>query len=331
MYGDCRAYHAIAGKICKKREINFWALEEGYLRPDFVTMELDGVNANSPLYPLRANLSHYQGTTTPSATLPVGKTFGYRAWYASRYHINKFLGQISYPHFVDHRLWSLTQEIGSWFKGGLIKLTHQQRDKLLLSRLAAHSGKLFLLPLQVSDDFQIRHHSNYRDMASVIDEVVTSFARFANEDDILLIKHHPMDRGYIDYAPQITELSARLGLANRLHYGYQLPLPQVYPLLKGVVTVNSTVGFSALLHEVPVKCLGKALYDINNLTSSCTLSQFWQSPQPVNMDVFKQVKLALKQLTQLNGSYYKAMPFTAQRVAERVILADKPTELSRAS
>ncbi|MGL4544201.1 MAG: capsule biosynthesis protein [Plesiomonas sp.] len=318
VYGDCRAYHSIAAKVCKRRNIEFWALEEGYLRPDFVTLEAGGVNANSPLFSLRSNLGRYRNETPFEQRVIVGKTFAARAWYASRYHINKFIGKLRYPHFVDHRPWGLVQEALGWVRGGLIKLTHKQRDRDLLTQLKAHKGKVFLLPLQVSEDFQICQHSNFRDVASVIDEVVTSFARFADPADLLLIKHHPMDRGFINYGPQIKRLAGQYQLGSRIVYGYELPLPKVYPLLKGVVTVNSTVGFSALLHKVPVKCLGKALYDVRGLTTSLPLSRFWRAPEPVDMQIFAAVRLALLHETQLNGCFYKDMPLTAHKVAQKI-------------
>ncbi|MCF1431992.1 MAG: capsular biosynthesis protein [Shewanella sp.] len=318
VYGDCRSYHALAAKVCKRLNIAFWALEEGYLRPDFVTMEQGGVNANSPHYPVRANLANYKAHTPGSYRVIVGKTFSARAWYASRYHINKFQGRIRYPHFVDHRPWGLVKEALSWVKGGLIKLSYKHRDKALLTHLKAHSGSVFLLPLQVSEDFQIRNHSNYRDVASVINEVVTSFARHSDPQDRLLIKHHPMDRGFIDYHQQISRLAADLNIQDRVHYGYELPLPKVYPLLKGVVTVNSTVGFSALLHQVPVKCLGKALYDIRGLTSGVPLSRFWHEQAKVDMQVFDNVRMAFLYETQLNGCFYKDMELTAQKVSQKI-------------
>ncbi|MCL2914169.1 capsular biosynthesis protein [Shewanella corallii] len=318
VYGDCRSYHALAAKVCTRMDIAFWALEEGYLRPDFVTMEQGGVNANSPHYPVRANLANYKADTPGSYRVIVGKTFGARAWYASRYHINKFLGRVRYTHFVDHRPWGLVKEALSWVKGGLIKLRYKPRDKALLTHLQAHAGSVFLLPLQVSEDFQIRNHSNYRDVASVINEVVTSFARHSDPQDILLIKHHPMDRGFIDYQDQILRLVNALKVQNRVHYGYELPLPKVYPLLKGVVTVNSTVGFSALLHQVPVKCLGRALYHIKGLTSDVPLSRFWHEQAEVDMEVFENVRTAFLHETQLNGCYYKDMELTAQKVCQKM-------------
>ena len=43
-FGDCRKYHQAAKKVALKHRINFFAFEEGYIRPNYITFEQDGVN-----------------------------------------------------------------------------------------------------------------------------------------------------------------------------------------------------------------------------------------------------------------------------------------------
>lgn len=317
-YGDCRFYHLQAAKVCRRQGRQFWVLEEGYLRPDYITFEQGGVNANSSLYPLRSQLVLPQTYPVYDHPFVAGKTFGMRAWFAVRQHLNSLLGRFRYPHYINHRPWRIDQEALGWVKGGLIKLKHKSCDAKLLVSLKPHKGRVFLLPLQVSEDFQIRHHSNYKDISSVISDVVSSFAKYADKQDVLLIKHHPMDRGFVDYQTVIDRLRQHWQLGERLAYGYELPLPEVYPLLKGVITVNSTVGLSALLHDVPVKCLGKALYDIDGLTSAMSLAQFWQSPSPVCHQRLEALKLALLWQTQINASFYVDTAHGAQIMIDKI-------------
>ncbi|MBV7316272.1 capsule biosynthesis protein [Shewanella sp. NIFS-20-20] len=327
-YGDCRFYHRIAAKVCKRQQRQFWALEEGYLRPDYITFEQGGVNANSPLYRQRNHLVLPQTYPAYQHPFVAGKTFGKRAWFACRQHINRLLASLRYPHYVNHRPWRIDQEALGWVKGALIKLKHKAPDARLLAGLKAHNkGRLFLLPLQVSEDFQIRDHANYKDINSVITDVVTSFAKHADSRDSLLIKHHPMDRGFVDYQKLIHSLRKQYQLGERLSYGYELPLPEIYPLLKGVVTVNSTVGLSALLHHVPVKCLGKALYDIKGLTSAMSLAQFWHNPSAVDHQRFEYLRQALLWQTQINASFYADLPHAARRIIERVTEVSEQAEL----
>ena len=80
----------------------------------------------------------------------------------------------------------------------------------------------------------------------------------------------------------------------------------------GVVTVNSTVGISALLHELPVKVTGRAFYDIRHLTSQCSLDQFWQAPEPVHSELFNRLHSLIFLESQINGSFFTELPLTCR-------------------
>ncbi|WP_429048925.1 capsule biosynthesis protein [Aeromonas veronii] len=319
-YGDCRYYHLEAGRICKLKRVPFWAMEEGYLRPDFVTLEQGGVNAFSPWYERRDQLAQLDWPVPYDSSLKVGKTFAVRAWYASRYHINKSLFRWRYPHFVNHRPWSLVQEAMGWVCGAMVKYGNLRQDRALLKALPQHAGRIFFVPLQVTEDFQIREHSDLSGVEEMVAQVINSFAEHAKPEDVLLFKHHPMDRGYVSYRAQINRLIAVLGLEGRVFYGYELPLPTLYPLLKGVITINSTVGLSALLHDVPTFCMGRALYDIDGLTTKGSLASFWHSQSPVCAETFKRVRHSLLHLTQLNASFYRHLKMSALAVMEKMKL-----------
>ena len=57
-FGDTRPYHLLAKRIANENQASFWAFEEGYFRPYYITLEKDGVNAFSPL-PRRADSVSY--------------------------------------------------------------------------------------------------------------------------------------------------------------------------------------------------------------------------------------------------------------------------------
>ena len=248
----------------------------------------------------------------------MGKTFARRAWYASRYHINKSLFRWRYPHFVNHRPWSLYQEARGWVAGGLVKWRYRLSDRRLLKALPTHKGHIFFVPLQVTEDFQIREHSDLSGVEEMVALVMNSFAEHAHSEDVLLFKHHPMDRGYVSYQSQINRLVTLLGLEGRVFYGYDLPLPALYPLLKGVITINSTVGLSALLHNVPTFCMGRALYDLPGLTTRGELETFWHRQSPVCSETFERMRQSLLHLTQLNASFYRHLELSAMAVVQKI-------------
>ena len=328
-YGDCRFYHQQAIRIGKQKKIAVWAMEEGYLRPDYVTLEQGGVNAFSPLYAKRDQLVDMDWPAPYEAPLQVGKTFARRAWYASRYHINKSLLHWRYPYFVNHRPWNLYQEARGWVAGGVVKWWHKWADRSLLKALPRYKGKIFFVPLQVTEDFQIREHSDLGGVEEMVAQVMNSFAQHARGEDVLLFKHHPMDRGYVSYQSQLSRLITLLGLEGRVFYGYELPLPTLYPLLKGVITINSTVGLSALLHDVPTYCMGRALYDLQGLTTRGTLEQFWHKQNPVCRKAFERMRQSLLHLTQLNASFYRHLDISAMAVVQKIHQHSEQTVPSR--
>ena len=49
MFGDCRAIHVEAKKAAQHENTEVFVFEEGYLRPNHITLESQGVNGHSPL------------------------------------------------------------------------------------------------------------------------------------------------------------------------------------------------------------------------------------------------------------------------------------------
>ncbi|WP_299497031.1 capsular biosynthesis protein [uncultured Shewanella sp.] len=320
-FGDCRFYHKQAAGLCQQLKLAFWVLEEGYIRPDFITFEPQGVNAYSPLYPIAQQLSEHALPIIDNDEqdyITVGKTFSKRAYFASRYHILRTLKAKHFKHYNNHRPWNVYQEAFSWVKGGILKLFRKSPDRQLMQRLRQTSAKLFFVPLQVSEDFQIRQHSDLSSITDMINRVMSSFSQFAPHNSQLIFKHHPMDRGFVCYKKQINALIDKYQLHARVHYAYELPLPPLYPLLTGVITINSTVGLSALHHNVPTCCLGRALYNLKGLTHQSGLDRFWNHPTMVSEASYQCLQQALRQYTQVNGSFFKYQAHTAHKIIAQI-------------
>ena len=89
-----------------------------------------------------------------------------------------------------------------------------------------------------------------------------------------------------------------------MHYIHDLRLPRLLPQARGVVTINSTSGLSALYHGTPVKCLGKCLYDLPGLTHQGALDDFWQlAIAPVGSEVLR-LRSLLAHEALVPGSFY---------------------------
>ncbi|HXV21384.1 MAG TPA: hypothetical protein VD811_10410, partial [Desulfuromonadales bacterium] len=194
------------------------------------------------------------------------------------------------------------------------------KERGLTARLTGPlSRRFFLVPLQVHQDAQIHVHSAFDSVAHFISEVVESFAEHAAPREVLVIKHHPMDRGYFDYTSLIRKLTARHGLQGRCFYIHDQHLPTLLRHARGVVVVNSTVGLSALFHRAPVKVCGEAMYDMQGLTFQGPLDRFWRAAltSRPNRRLFENFRRYLVQHSQLNGSFYKRLPNSAPATGMR--------------
>jgi capsular polysaccharide export protein len=309
LFGDCRAYHRIAHEIAKERGLEVGVFEEGYIRPDYITLERDGVNGNSTL----PDNPIFYLNKVPSGdiyTEPVGNTFWYAAIWVCLYYL---AAQILYPVFLryrHHRPLSIL-ETGPWLRSLWRKVFYKVKEKDMEALLTGPlSRKFFLVPLQVHNDAQIHSHSNFSSVEEFVRRVVMSFGCHAPADSILVIKHHPMDRGYNDYTGLLNRLSKELGLEGRLLYVHDLHLPSLLHHARGTVLINSTVGLSALFHKSPLKVCGDAIYAMKGLVYQKGLNHFWADAEKtvVDYDLFNRFRRYLINHTQLNGSFYRRLP-----------------------
>jgi capsular polysaccharide export protein len=94
---------------------------------------------------------------------------------------------------------------------------------------------------------------------------------------------------------------------------------------RGLISVNSTAAYAALGFGVPVKLLGRAVFDIEGLTDPKPLESFWLSPTAPDLDLFTRFRRRLSIRTQVYGSFHnpRNLSGTAKRLVERLIVLDK--------
>lgn len=319
LFGDCRPIHRQAIDIATELDIPVWVFEEGYLRPDYVTLERGGVNGHSPM---PKDPAFYRRATAELGELPppapVGNTFPHAAVYASLHAWAVTLFSWRYPHYRHHRDIHALRQGFFWARGFARKLWYASRENALLDDVeGAWSGRFFFVPLQVHCDAQIQH-SRYQCVEEFMEEVVATFARYASRDDRLVLKHHPHDRAYRDYGGYVKDLGERCGCAERIVYVHDLHLPTLLKNARGTVTMNSTVGISSLHHGTPVKVLGRAVYDLPELTFQGELAEFFRDPGTVDEDLYASFCRWLRETSQLNGSFYRRAPEVATRSGVRL-------------
>ncbi|QIW15222.1 capsule biosynthesis protein [Pasteurellaceae bacterium RH1A] len=306
-FGDNRKYHKVAKKIASELKLNFWVLEEGYFRPDYITLEDKGVNAFS-LVPREADFFLTQASSLPEPPKPqkLAKGFCPMAKRAVLYYAHAYFKRKKYPKYQHHRILNVKYYIKLWFISGLRRLSYFLKDRSFAKKINSKKiDNFFIVPLQVYDDSQVRVHCDYESVGDFLREVLSSFAQDAPLDLNLIVKHHPMDRGFIDYQVLIDEFEEKYPhLKGRIYYVHDVPLPVFLRHGRGMVTLNSTSGISALLHNMPVITLGRANYDFEGLTHQGSLAEFWHQPQAPDPDVFEAYRKYHLYTTQLNGNFY---------------------------
>jgi len=278
LFGDCRPHHISAHGMASVRGVRTHVLEEGYLRPDWMTFELEGVNARSTLSRDKAWLRQEAMRLPPEPRLPRITASFRRRVRDSYWHFHHVLdGRFRYPHYRSHRSGSILMEgIGWAWKFATWNLREKKAAQTL-----QHIGKpLFLLPLQLSGDYQIRAHSPFPQMQSAASYVIESFAAHADTDAHLLLKSHPLDSSFCNWRKFVRQHAERLGLGGRLHFLDGGDLEDLVEMARGLVCVNSTSATLALAAGTPVCTIGEAIYDIPGLTHQGHLDGFWTDPTP---------------------------------------------------
>ncbi|TCJ97902.1 capsular polysaccharide export protein [Volucribacter psittacicida] len=306
-FGDNRPYHKIAKILAEQNQLNFWVFEEGYFRPHYVTLEKYGVNDFSKI-PRKAEffLQQMDQFTPVSEPEPLAPGFFPVASLATRYYTQSYWNTQKYPNYFHHRILNINYYIKLWLISGYKKAYHYLPEKIFAHHVEkGRLGEFFIVPLQVYDDSQVKVHSNFNSVRDFLVHVLDSFVQYAPEHLNLIVKHHPMDRGFISYKATIKDYIKRYPqLKKRLHYIYDMPLPVLLRKGKGMITLNSTSGLSALLHNMPVITLGRANYNFQGLTHQGELTDFWHNPTPPNPEVFQAYRQYHLCKTQINGSFY---------------------------
>ncbi|MTW22665.1 capsule biosynthesis protein [Allochromatium palmeri] len=309
LFGDCRHYHIVVPHVVRWRHVALYVFEEGYLRPDFITIERGGANNFSSL---PRDPGFYRALELPPPKLlhplPVKHAFSRAAVFATIYALTNALFRWRYPHYQHHRPLAPLSQAYYWLRSGWRKFWFRQREvgveRLLFGPLA---GRFFLAPLQTHNDAQISVHSHYSTIEEFIEDVLISFVRTAKPEHHLVFKHHPLDRGYCDYTHFLGHMITKYALEGRVHYVHDVHLPTLLDKALGTVVINSTVGLSSLLHDTPVCVMGDPIYNIPGLTFQGALDEFWLAPGRIDRELYERFRGWLLTHNQANGNFYRPL------------------------
>jgi len=305
LFGDCRDHHMPAIRVCRELGVPVHVFEEGYVRPDWVTLELGGVNGHSSL---PRDPVWYRETAATMPEVPphaqVPASFRRRAIEGLLYNAADVLTRWHYPHWNNHRPWHPVVEGVGWFRKLRRRKEREQFSANLLARLETSRAPYFLFPLQLDSDAQIRLHSPFAGILPALHLIIESFSRHAPSDMRLVVKEHPLDNGVRDWQQETADIAERFGVADRVDY---LPWGDIVPVAKrarGMVTINSTSGTLGLAMGIPVVALGHAVYDIPDITYQGGLDAFWQDPLIPDAETFAAFRRVLVERCLIPGGFF---------------------------
>lgn len=306
LFGDCRHYQRVAISVAKELNIKVFVFEEGYVRPDYITMERHGVNNFSKIPRDKNFYEKLSLNTNINERIPTYNSSLKMAISAITYYTLGNIFQFLFPYYKHHRDGSLMKELIAGIRSFYRKIYYRSQEKKYDDFFQTTLTKsYYFVPLQVHTDFQIREHSDFEKIKDFIALVMHSFAKHAPKDKMLIFKHHPMDRGKVLYDHYIAALSQQYGIKTRVLSLHEIHLPTCLKNAIATITINSTVGLSSLYHGIPTLTLGKAIYDIDGLTcKGMKLDEFWTKHKKPDELLFKKFRIFLIQNTQINSSFY---------------------------
>lgn len=321
LFGDCRPYHVEAIALAQARGIAVHAIELGYLRPDWITIERDGVNSFSH-FPRDPDAIRKLADGTPSLDTAIRFPFSIAAmtWMDIRYvWTDSLLSPLLYPHYRWHGPYHPLHEHWGWVRRLIKWPAAWWRRRHELREFRSLKKPFFIFPLQLATDYQIRVHSPFANLEAAIEAVIASFARNTG-DEVLLIKPHPLDNGLVDWRAVVARCADRHRCADRVRYIEGIDLGELIRRAKGLVTVNSTLGTAAIGAACPTIALGNAIYDVPGLTFQGPLDRFWSEAAPPDRGLSDAFMRALAATIQVRGTPYSraGMAAAADAIAAKL-------------
>lgn len=303
LLGEQRPYNKVAIAAAEARGVRVTVTDFGYIRPDWIVLERDGMNAASRFTRDPVEIVR-EGARLPPPDLTVHHrdNFTVQAAWDVLYHLSSLLPW-PFPHYKSHQLHHPIPV----YLGVLWRLMRRgasnRRADAILKQLSG-KGPLFLMAMQMETDFSIRAYSRYRDLDTVLREVAASFAAHAPANAHLLVKVHPLDPGLKNWKRRAQRIAREAGLEGRMHYLGGGNLGAMVEQVHGTVTVNSTVGLRSIIDHTPTFALGEALYRIPGLVFSGSLDRFWTEAAPPDIALREGFLRCIAHHLHIRGVFY---------------------------
>ena len=307
LYSDTRPVHRWAKRLAKPRGIRVHCFEEGYLRPYWVTYERDGANGNSELAGLtmeeircRIARPHAEARRPPAQW---GETW-HHSWYSFLYHSSVLAGRRKYPAFDSHRAESIPKEAALHLARMLMLGPHAIQRGRATARLMRDAAPYHVVLMQLDHDANMRDHSDFAGIEDFVRRVVSGFRSGARPHHQLVFKAHPFEDGRKPISEIVSRAARDAGISERVRFLHGGRLGPLLDRATSAVTVNSTAAQQALWRGLPVKALGRSVYNKEGLVSSQELPAFFANPTPPDAEAYQVFRQFLLETSQFPGGFY---------------------------
>jgi capsular polysaccharide export protein len=314
VFGDRRPVHIAALEQARQNHVRNHVFEEGYFRPNLITLEQEGVNARSQLPRSPQWFTQAAQHIPPQPSLKDFQSrLRLRAMHDVVYQASGVLNRLLFSKYRSHQNMSAAVEYAGYILRSRLLKRVAPANTRLIENLVAQRTPYFFVPLQLNSDSQVRDHERFHTMQLMLKHVLQSFAQHAPADTKLVIKNHPLDTGWEHYDRVVLNLEHQFGLKDRVLYVETGDLTTLLKHAKGTITLNSTVGYVALEQGCPTLCLGDPQYNLPGLTDQQDLAQFLGMPVAPEAELFQSFKRVVVHSTQVYGGFY-CPPSIAQAV-----------------
>jgi capsular polysaccharide export protein len=305
LIGEQRPYHRIAIAAARARGVTVIVTDYGYLRPDWITLERDGMGGNSlfPRDPVEIRRLA-KGLSLPELKPLYSDHFATMALRDVYYHA---LAQWPFPfrHYQRHQLLHPFLVYAGLARRLLLRRREDRRSAEVFEGLKARGTPFWIFAMQLETDFAIRAYSPFTDMDTPLGQVMASFAAHAPAGTELVIKLHPLDPCWKPWPKRIAAMARAASIAGRVHIMPRGRLPDLLAASSGMITVNSTAATTAMVLGKPVKLMGQAVYNVPGLSFQPSLDAFWTEGAPPDPDLLEAFLALLCGAFMVRGAFHQ--------------------------